>query len=129
AAARRAARRRRYARPAHGSDRAVGGDRDSRGRDGRSERMKILTVCGMGLGTGLLLRMNTEEALKRIGVSDAEVTVADISTAKGMGASADIVLTSSELAEQLGTVKGRLVTVTNFFDKEEIERKLREALE
>ncbi len=90
--------------------------------------MKILTVCGMGLGTGLLLRMNTEAALKTIGVEDASVEVADISSAKGMGASADIVLTSSELAEQLGPVKGTLVTVTNFFDKGEIERKLREAL-
>lgn len=90
--------------------------------------MKILTVCGMGLGTGLLLRMNTEAALKSIGVEDATVEVADISSAKGMGASADIVLTSSELAEQLGPVKGTLVTVTNFFDKGEIERKLREAL-
>ncbi len=90
--------------------------------------MKILTVCGMGLGTGLLLRMNTEAALKAIGVEDALVEVADISSARGMGASADIVLTSSELAEQLGPVKGTLVTITNFFDKGEIERKLREAL-
>jgi len=90
--------------------------------------MKILTVCGMGLGTGLLLRMNTEEALKKIGVDDASVEVADISTAKGMGAAADIVLTSTELAEQLGPVKGTLVTVQNFFDKGEIERKLRDAL-
>lgn len=90
--------------------------------------MKILTVCGMGLGTGLLLRMNVEEALKRIGVEDAQVEVADIGSARGMGASADIVLTSSELAEQLGSVKGKLVTVTNFFDKAEIEGKLRDAL-
>lgn len=90
--------------------------------------MKILTVCGMGLGTGLLLRMNVEEALKRIGVDDAQVEVADIGSARGMGASADIVLTSSELAEQLGSVKGKLVTVTNFFDKAEIEGKLRDAL-
>jgi PTS system ascorbate-specific IIB component len=90
--------------------------------------MKILTVCGMGLGTGLLLRMNTEEALKKIGVDDASVEVADISTAKGMGAAADIVLTSTELAEQLGQVKGTLVTIQNFFDKGEIERKLREAI-
>lgn len=89
--------------------------------------MKILAVCGMGLGTGLLLRMNTEEALKRMGV-EADVSVADIGSARGMGSSADLVLTSNELAEQLGSVKGQLVTVQNFFDKAEIERKLREAL-
>ena len=90
--------------------------------------MKILTVCGMGLGTGLLLRMNTEAALAKIGVDDAQVEVADIATAKGMGGSYDIVLTSSELAEQLGAVKGKLVTIHNFIDKGEIETKLREAL-
>jgi PTS system ascorbate-specific IIB component len=89
--------------------------------------MRILTVCGMGLGTGLLLRMNTEASLARIGV-DAQVEVADIATAKGMGADYDIVLTSSELAEQLGSVKGVLITIHNFIDKAEIEMKLREAL-
>jgi ascorbate PTS system EIIB component len=90
--------------------------------------MRILTVCGMGLGTGLLLRMNTEAALATIGVDDAQVEVADIATAKGMGAGYDIVLTSSELAEQLGLVSGRLITIHNFIDKAEIESKLREAL-
>ena len=89
--------------------------------------MKILTVCGMGLGTGLLLRMNTEAALATMGV-DAQVEVADIGSARGMSATADIVVTSSELAEQLGPVKGKLITIHNFIDKREIERKLREAL-
>jgi PTS system ascorbate-specific IIB component len=90
--------------------------------------LKILTVCGMGLGTGLLLRMNTEAALKVIGVEDAQVEVADISMARGAGATADIVMTSSELAEQIGRVKGKLITIHNFIDKKEIETKLREAL-
>jgi PTS system ascorbate-specific IIB component len=90
--------------------------------------MKILAVCGMGLGTGLLLRMNAEAALARMGIDDVQVEVADIGSARGMGATADIVLTSSELAEQIGSVKGKLVTIHNFFDKGEIERKLREAL-
>jgi PTS system ascorbate-specific IIB component len=90
--------------------------------------LKILTVCGMGLGTGLLLRMNTEAALKVIGVDDAQVEVADISMARGAGATADIVITSSELAEQIGRVKGKLITIHNFIDKKEIETKLREAL-
>jgi PTS system ascorbate-specific IIB component len=90
--------------------------------------MKILAVCGMGLGTGLLLRMNTEAALARMGVEDVQVEVADISTARGLGATADIVVTSSELAEQLGPIKGRLVTIHNFIDKAELEGKLREAL-
>lgn len=91
--------------------------------------MKILTVCGMGLGTGLLLRMNTEAALRKIGIEDAQVEVADITMARGAGTSADIIITSSELAEQLGRVRGTLITIHNFIDKREIETKLREALD
>jgi PTS system ascorbate-specific IIB component len=72
--------------------------------------------------------MNTEAALARMGVEDVQVEVADISTARGLGATADIVVTSSELAEQLGPIKGRLVTIHNFIDKAELEGKLREAL-
>ena len=83
----------------------------------------------MGLGTGLLLRMNTEAALQKIGVTDAQVEVADIGTARGMGTTADIVVTSSELAEQLGPIKGKLVTIHNFIDKGEIESKLRAAID
>lgn len=91
--------------------------------------MKILAVCGMGLGTGLLLRMNTEAALAKLGVDDAQVEVADIGTARGAGVSADIIITSSELAEQLGRTKGKLITIHNFIDKAEIEAKLREAIQ
>ncbi|HVH31853.1 MAG TPA: PTS ascorbate transporter subunit IIB, partial [bacterium] len=36
--------------------------------------MKILAVCGMGLGSGLLLRMQAEKALRQLGVeADLEV--------------------------------------------------------
>ena len=46
--------------------------------------MKILAVCGMGLGSALLLRMLVEKAVKKLNL-DAQVTVADISTARGAG--------------------------------------------
>lgn len=82
----------------------------------------------MGLGTGLLLRMNTEAALRAMGVADAHVEVADISKARQLGSTADIVVTSSELAQQLGNITAKLITVTNFIDKKELETKLREAL-
>ena len=42
--------------------------------------MKIVTVCGMGIGTSVLLKMNTEKALRTLGI-DADVEAADIGTA------------------------------------------------
>ena len=90
--------------------------------------MKILAVCGMGLGTGLLLRMQAEKALKELGI-DADLEVADMGTARALASSADLILTSRELAEQLGQVKPKIVTIDNFIDLREMVTKLRAAME
>lgn len=89
--------------------------------------VKILAVCGMGLGSGLLLRMQAEKALRELGVQ-ADVEVADIGTARALASSADLILTSDELAQQLGAVKPKIVTITNFIDLTEMVEKLRAAL-
>lgn len=88
---------------------------------------KVLAVCGMGLGTGLVLRMQTESALRELGV-DAEVEVADIGSARGQVQGVDVVVTSAELAEELGQVDATVVTVTNFVDGGEIKAKLADAV-
>jgi PTS system ascorbate-specific IIB component len=90
--------------------------------------MKILAVCGMGLGTGLVLRMQAEKALKQLGL-EADLEVADIGTAKALASSADYVLTSTELAEELGPVKPKVITISNFIDLPEMVAKLKAAIE
>jgi PTS system ascorbate-specific IIB component len=90
--------------------------------------VKILAVCGMGLGSGLLLRMQAEKALKELGVQ-ADVEVADMGTARAIAPSADLILTSEELAAQLGQVKPKIVTISNFIDLREMVTKLRAAME
>ena len=89
--------------------------------------MKILAVCGMGLGSGLLLRMQAEKALRQLGVQ-ADVEVADIGTARAVAVTADLIITSEDLARQLGTVKPRIVTITNFIDLHEMVTKLGAAM-
>jgi len=89
--------------------------------------VKILAVCGMGLGSGLLLRMQAEKALKELGVQ-ADVEVSDMGSARALAATADLILTSEELAQQLGGVKPRIVTITNFIDLREMVEKLRAAI-
>ncbi len=89
--------------------------------------MKILAVCGMGLGTSLVLRMQAEKALKELGLT-ADLEVADIGTARALASSADLILTSAELAEQLGEVKPKVVTISNFIDLREMVAKLKAAI-
>jgi ascorbate PTS system EIIB component len=89
--------------------------------------VKILAVCGMGLGSGLLLRMQAEKALREIGVQ-ADVEVSDMGSARALASTADLILTSEELAQQLGGVKPPIVTITNFIDLREMVEKLRAAI-
>ena len=90
--------------------------------------MKIIAVCGMGIGTSVLLKMNTEKVLRTLGI-DADVEAADIGVARGMARDAEIVLTSEELAEELGDVEAQVIVIDNFFDLAEITEKLSSALE
>jgi len=85
--------------------------------------MKIITVCGMGIGTSVLLKMNAEKVLRQLGI-DADVEAADIGVARGMARDADIVLTSADLAPEIGDVDADVIIINNFFDLVEIADKL-----
>lgn len=89
--------------------------------------MKIVAVCGMGIGTSVLLKMNAEKVLAKLGV-DADVEAADIGVAKGAAQTAEIVLTSDELAGEIGEVPAKVIIINNFFDLDEITDKLTEAV-
>jgi len=82
--------------------------------------IKIAAVCGMGLGSGLLVRMGVERALKKAGYEEKyfSVETTDISTAKAVWP--DIFVTSSEFAKQLQDQKVPVVVVKNLFDEKEI---------
>jgi PTS system ascorbate-specific IIB component len=82
----------------------------------------------MGLGSALILRMQAEKALRELGL-EAELEVADIGTARAVAPSADIILTTEELAQQLGKVKPKVVTISNFIDLREMVTKLKAAIE
>jgi PTS system ascorbate-specific IIB component len=90
--------------------------------------MKIVAVCGMGIGTSVLLKMNAEKALRSLG-TDADVEAADIGTARGAARTANVVLTSAELADEIGDVPAEVIVINNFTDVAEITEKLRHTVE
>ncbi len=90
--------------------------------------MKIIAVCGMGIGTSIILKMNIDNALTKLDV-DADVEAADISAARGAASTADFVFTSSELADQLGELDVPIVIIDDFTNVGEIEEKLIEELD
>ncbi|MGN7799221.1 PTS sugar transporter subunit IIB [Leifsonia sp. 22587] len=89
--------------------------------------MKIVAICGVGVGTSGILKVNAERVLDRLGI-DAEVTASDAANITEAAANAQVVLTSPELVDRIGRTNADVIVVNNYFDLEELEQKLDEAL-
>jgi len=89
--------------------------------------MKIVALCGVGIGTSAILKVNAERALERLDI-EAEVTAADIASVKLAAADAQVILTSSELVPSIGKTNADVIIIDNFFDLDELTAKLETAL-
>lgn len=89
--------------------------------------MKIVAICGVGLGTSGILKVNAERVLDRLGI-DADVTATDVGSLAAEAADAQVILSSPELVERIGRTNADVIVVENYFDLDELERKLDEAL-
>ncbi len=83
--------------------------------------MRIVSICGMGFGTSLILRMTIDEILKARGIK-AETMAWDLGSAKGQ--QADIVVAPRDMERHLKDFPARVVLVDNLTNKQEVEAKL-----
>lgn len=91
-------------------------------------RWRVLAVCGMGLGSSVLLRMQVEKAAKALGVEVA-VDVADITSAAAQAQGVDIIVVSAGLANTLPRLGARVIPITNTLSLPEMTDKLRAVVE
>jgi PTS system ascorbate-specific IIB component len=89
--------------------------------------VKIVTICGAGIGSSGILKVNAERVLKRLDIM-AEVTAADITTVAWAAEDAQVILTSAEFVDAIGKTYADVIVIENFFDTEELTRKLRASL-
>jgi ascorbate PTS system EIIB component len=89
--------------------------------------VRIVAICGAGIGTSGILKVNAERVLDRLGL-DADVTAADIGSVASAASDAQIILTSPELVDRIGPTNADVIVVQNYFDLDELEQKLDEAL-
>ena len=89
--------------------------------------MKIVAICGAGIGTSGILKVNAERVLKRLDI-EAEVTASDVASVAVAAADAQVILPSPELVDKIGKTFADIVVVNNYFDLEELTEKLERAL-
>lgn len=85
---------------------------------------KIMCCCGSGLGSSMLVRMNVEEIVKKLGVK-AEVSHSSLSDCNE--SSADLFVVGGDLASFVEHLPNKII-LSNIMDKKELEAKLREKL-
>lgn len=83
--------------------------------------MKILAVCGNGLGTSFILSMNVNKALKELNI-DAECKNMDLASAKTEVA--DYYIGTPEIMEQLQDGSRKTINIINMVSAEEIQKAL-----
>ncbi|MCG3722982.1 PTS sugar transporter subunit IIB [Vibrio cincinnatiensis] len=90
--------------------------------------MKIMVVCGHGLGTSLMMEMSIKSIVKELNI-EAEVDHIDLGSAKGT--QCDIFIGTRDIVEQLNAlgVEQKIVSLDNMVDKTAMKDRLSLALQ
>ncbi|MCD2256357.1 PTS sugar transporter subunit IIB [Agrilactobacillus fermenti] len=86
--------------------------------------MKIVAVCGFGVGSSVIAKMNIESILSDENRdADAEVETVDLGSVTS--APADIYVTTHELFDQFpDDIRDKTIVLDNFIDKDDIKANL-----
>lgn len=89
--------------------------------------MRIVTICGAGIGSSGILKVNAERVLARLEI-EADVVAADLASLAEVAADAQVILTSAEFVEAIGPTFADVIVIENYFDTNELAQKLEAAL-
>ncbi|MDY4280131.1 MAG: PTS sugar transporter subunit IIB [[Pasteurella] mairii] len=85
--------------------------------------MKIMAVCGAGLGSSFMMEMNIKKALKKLG-KEAEVNHTDLASVTPNDA--DVFVMARDIADSSNIPTERIIVVKNIVSVAEFEEKLAE---
>lgn len=87
--------------------------------------MHIVCVCGLGMGSSLILKMTVDKAARQLGL-DAEIEHWDAGTVGSKNA--DLIVTSQDFAERFAGQKN-VIFINNIINTQEVKEKLQTYLE
>ena len=84
------------------------------------KRLRIMVVCGFGLGTSMVLKMTLDDVLNKYQIN-AETFCSDADTA--IGQKFDLVLTSNEISKIFKDQDKPVIIINNFLSSGEVQDK------
>jgi PTS system ascorbate-specific IIB component len=88
--------------------------------------MRIATLCGMGFGTSMMLKLFIDDILKAENIK-AETIPWDLGSFKGQNT--EIIVAASDMAMHLKNTNSIVVLIRNLVDKQEIKDKILAAID
>lgn len=85
--------------------------------------MKILAVCGHGLGSSFMVEKNIKDTLKKLNI-EAEVSHVDLASVSDSSADVFVVGRDLEGGIKSKVKEGKLVVLSSLISKKELEEKL-----
>lgn len=87
--------------------------------------LKIITVCGLGVGSSLILKMTVDSAMSQLGIK-CKIEHWDMGTIKGKPC--DLIVTTEGLRKNFAEQEN-VVFVNNIMDVNEVKGKLKDYLD
>lgn len=85
--------------------------------------MKIMAVCGAGLGSSFMMEMNIKKVLKKLNIS-ADVEHSDLGSVTPDAA--DVFVMGRDIAYSANLPESKLIIVNSIIDIKELETKISE---
>jgi PTS system ascorbate-specific IIB component len=89
--------------------------------------VKIVAICGAGIGSSGILKVNAERVLAKLDIV-ATVSAVDLSSLAAAAEDAQVILTSAEFVDAIGPTFADVIVIDNYFDTAELTTKLEAAL-
>jgi len=87
--------------------------------------LSVVTVCGAGVGTSMMLKMNTKNILRDANI-EADVDSSDIGSLDS--SNYDLVITTSDFAKVIRSKDANVLKIDNLTDKEYLRDELLEKI-
>ncbi|MBS7008944.1 PTS sugar transporter subunit IIB [Anaerostipes sp.] len=87
--------------------------------------LNIVTVCGAGVGSSMMMRLYAQQSLSEEGI-EAVVEAADIGSVNPDAY--DVVITTSDFADLLHASKAKIIRIDNMMDKGYLKEQLLKTL-
>lgn len=89
--------------------------------------MKVYAICGAGVGTSTLLKMNIEDVYKKLNLNFT-YRIYNTSVSLAKSANADLIYSFQSFEKDVQDMSAHVIIINNLMDLEEIENKTIEYL-